>query len=408
MPRGHESIELDVRSPRRDTTSSSNPSSKDMDSTVVPNRKKIFKKTKEDGGSSGPGIADKVTAWACLVWVTCFFSLLTAYARWNVEGNYVLAKVTVSQGLASVAGGGATYLGIFYSSPGRYSLCIPVADQDFYNDYKKWYDAHRRPMNQAWMTGNNTGPAMDLPQPPLPDYQYDDNQPSRVKRMIQARSKASETQKASVYTPTISSELVEDMSTPPLTTTPSSTPPPTLTTTPTLSPDLLAAAAPTRPNDAVPPQAALAGPTRLAVPGPTPPPAAVLHYNVKSADGGDVPTESATTESVAPEMLPTTGPPLKWVRNYKEEFKTTATLGLIMTNIMWLAYLVGYKAAGRMPRWTYNSPASVLAPPHHDLGVNLARYEQVQLEARGLGAFADDNGAYEIPNQPPPPPPRNA
>ena len=312
----------------------------------------------------------------------------------------VMAKVTFSQALAGATGGGAAYLGIFYSSPGKYSLCVPVADTDFYNSYKAWYDAHRRPISpEAWMT-NNTRLILpklpELPEPPLHDYQYDDHQPARVKRMLVAKNKASVTRTKSVPTvSSVTSEFTEDTST---------------SQVPTLSTDL-SDAAPTWPNDAEPPQAVHAGPIRLAGTGTTPPPAAVLRYDVKSADGGDHSTESAPADSVAPEILPTTETPFTWVTDYTAQIKTAAIWGLIMTNIMTLAYLVGYKAAGRKTRWKYSSPSSARSPPHHDVRVNLvgqpARYDRVDLEDRGLAAYADD-GAYEIPNQPDlPSPPRS-
>ena len=130
----------------------------------------------------------------------------------------------------------------------------------------------KRPRSpEAWIAGNNTRSAMGPLGPPLPDYQYDDGQPARFKRMIEARGRASETQKKSVYAPTVSyasSEVEEETSTPPVH---------TLLPEPT-------AAGPTRPAAAVPTQPADAGPTQPTDTGPTPPPHAVLTFRVKSAD----------------------------------------------------------------------------------------------------------------------------
>ena len=95
----------------------------------------------------------------------------------------VMAKVTISQALAGALSGGACYLGIFFTSPS--CLCVPVADTAFYNEYRAWYDAHRRPISPAAWMNNKTQfilPTLsELPEPPLNDYQYDENQP-RIKK----------------------------------------------------------------------------------------------------------------------------------------------------------------------------------------------------------------------------------
>ena len=306
MPtRVHETIELDVMPTRRDTRSSSSTghssSSKDTDPTIVPSRKKISRKANEDVQTERdtPGLTAKVTAWACPVWITFIFSLISCYARWNLDGgpNMVMAKVTFSQALAGTLGGGATYLGVFYTSPGKYDLCVPVADRAFYTEYKNWYDQHRRPITPAaWMTNNTKLTLLD---PPLPDYHYEDNQ--RVKRMIEAKNNANVPDQPSV--PTVSSvtsefteyaeyteftEFTEYTSTPQV---------------PTISTDRSAATS--RPLTPALPQANTAGPHLTAGTGPTPPPAPVLHGDAKSAYGPAHTTETAPDDSVATAMLPT-------------------------------------------------------------------------------------------------------
>ena len=80
---------------------------------------------------------------------------------------------------------------------------------------------------------------------------------------------------------------------------------------------------------------------------------------------------------------------------------------------MLIAFIVGWRAANRRHRRTYGPPPSAPPAPYNDLGVDLvgqpARYDVVDLEDRGLAAYADDDGAYEIPEplHPMPPPPRS-
>ena len=187
-----DSIELKVvKKERRDTKSSTDTGrSSATDTTVVPNKKRSPKKHKTDKPDDTPSCSDKVAAWACAwpIWITCFFTLLTYYANWNLEGGHkvVLAKVAVSQILTGLAGAGGTYLGIFYISPGKYSLCIPVEDHAFFLSYQTWYDAHKRPRTpEAWIAGQITPSTGDPLGPPLPDYEYDDRPPRRVRRMIE-------------------------------------------------------------------------------------------------------------------------------------------------------------------------------------------------------------------------------
>ena len=115
---------------------------------------------------------------------------------------------------------------------------------------------------------------------------------------------------------------------------------------------------------------------------------------------------------MTPELLPTLETPLAWIRDYRDEIKTSLLWAQLSINVMLIAFLVGWRAADRRHRRTYGPPASAPPPPYNDLGVDLigrpARYDVVDLEDRGLGGYADDDGAYEIPLplDPPPPPPR--
>ena len=72
-----------------------------------------------------------------------------------------------------------------------------------------------------------------------------------------------------------------------------------------------------------------------------------------------------------------------------------------MSNII---YLVG-RTQDALDVVTFFCPAS--GPPRRQGRPRRPRYDRMQLEDRGLAAYADD-GAYEIPNQPDlPPPPRS-
>ena len=139
-----ESIELSVIKKERRDTKSSTSTGNSTDATVVPKRPKRHKKP-EDAGP--PGVTKKLASWACPPWITCICLGAMTYATWNVTGGHrlVLTKVAISQLLTGLGAGGATYLGIFYISPGKYSLCIPVADHEFFLAYQAWYDAHKRP-----------------------------------------------------------------------------------------------------------------------------------------------------------------------------------------------------------------------------------------------------------------------
>ena len=379
MPRVPAAIELDVMSSssRRDTTSSGS----SYHSSSSKDKNKVS--TNPDANNT-PGITEKMTKWACPVWVTCLFSFLSWYAKWNIKGGpkMVMTKVTISQVLAGLFGGGSCYLGLLAS--GDYNLCVSAADEVFFNQYKEWYDAHRRPVAPSpWVT-NNTQVVI----PKLPSV---NNEPSRIKRMINAKNKAPVPRTTSVpaISP-VSSEFMTDTPTPQV---------------PTLPTDMSDAYAPTRPTAAAPPQPVHPGPplpTSTRAPTPT---IAVLRHAVKSEDVDNYSTASTPPPLAAPEILPTPEAPTEaWFTDYTSQLKTATIIGLFMSNVFLLAYLVGYSAGRKTWTWT---PAPTRHPAHHDVNIDLVgpRYHQVQLEDRGLAGYDDD--AYELPNPPDlPNPPR--